>query len=96
MARRKQSLFEDLIEITSKLPWWVGVMLAIAAYLWLHNIASSEVTVVSQPGKMGEFMGQALFKSLALVGQYVLPAAFLFGAVISAYGRYKRQPCTRR
>lgn len=91
MARRKQSLFEDLIEITSKLPWWVGVVLAIAAYFWLHNIASSEVTVVSQPGKMGEFMGQALFKSLALVGQYVLPATFLFGAVISAYGRYKRQ-----
>lgn len=91
LARRKQSLFEDLVEVASKLPWWVGVVLAIAAYFWLHNIASSEVSAVAQPGKMGEFMGQAFFKSLALVGQYVLPATFLFGAVISAYGRYKCQ-----
>jgi len=91
MARRKQSLFEDLIEVTSKLPWWVAVVFAIAAYLWLHSVATSEATVVMQPGKMGEFAGQTLFKSLALFGQYVLPFAFLFGAAISAYGRYTRK-----
>jgi restriction system protein len=91
MARRKQSLFEDVIEIASKLPWWTGVLIAIAAYLWLHGVAGSEVTVVAQPGKMGEFAGQTLFRSLALFGQYVLPLAFLLGAGMSAVGRYKRR-----
>jgi len=91
MSRRKQSPFEDLIEITSKLPWWVGVGLAIAAYVWLHSVATSEVTAVAQPGKMGELVTQTLFKTLASFGQYLLPFAFLVGAAMSAYGRYKRQ-----
>lgn len=91
MARRKQSSFEDLVAIISKFPWWVGVLLAIAAYFWLHNVASSEVALVTQPGKMGEFAAQTLFKSLAVFGQYVLPAAFLFGAAMSAYSRFTRR-----
>jgi restriction system protein len=91
LARRRQSTFDDLVEITSKFPWWVGVVLAIAGYLWLHSVATSEVTAVVQPGKIGEFAGQTLFKTLALFGQYVLPAAFLFGAAMSAYGGYTRR-----
>lgn len=91
MARRKQSLFEDLIEITSKLPWWVGILLAITAYFGLHNIASSEVTVVTQPGQMGQLISQSLFKTLAIFGLYLLPFVFLLGSATSAYGRYKRK-----
>lgn len=91
MARRKQNLFEDLIEITSKLPWWVGVVLAVVTYVWLHSVATSEVNTVVQPGKLSEVVGQTLYKTLASVGQYLLPIAFLVGAAVSAYGRYKRQ-----
>jgi restriction system protein len=91
MARRKQNFIEDLIEITSKLPWWVGVVLAIAAYIWLHSVAIAEVSAIAQPGKMGEFVSQTLFNTLASVGQYLLPFAFLVGAAMSAYGRSKRQ-----
>ncbi|MBU1263790.1 MAG: restriction endonuclease [Gammaproteobacteria bacterium] len=91
MARRKQNLTEDLIEITSKLPWWVGVVLAIVAYAWLHNIAAGEVTAVAQPGQMGQLATQTLFKTLALFGQYLLPFAFLAGAAMSVFGRYKRR-----
>ncbi len=91
MACRKQSLVADLLEITSKLPWWVGGVLAVASYLWLHSVALSEVTAVAQPGKMGVFVGQSVFKSLASVGQYLLPFVFLLGAALSAYGRFKRQ-----
>jgi restriction system protein len=69
----------------------VGVGLAIAAYVWLHSVATSEVTAVAQPGKMGELVTQTLFKTLASFGQYLLPFAFLVGAAMSAYGRYKRQ-----
>ena len=91
MARRKQSPVEVLIEITSKLPWWVGVVLAIIAYVWLHSIAASEVTAVAQPGKMADLVGQTLFKTLASVGQYILPIVFTIGGAMSAYGRYTRR-----
>jgi restriction system protein len=91
LARRKQNPVEDVIEKTSKLPWWVSVVLAIAAYAWLHSVASVEVTAVAQPGKMGEVVTQNLFKTLASIGQYLLPFIFLLGAAMSAYGRAKRR-----
>lgn len=90
MRRRKQNLADDLLEITSKLPWWVGAALAIAAYFWLHHVATSEITAVAQPGKMGDFIGQSVFKTLASVGQYLLPLVLLAGAAVSAYSRFKR------
>lgn len=90
MGQRKTGFLDGLVRLTAMLPWWVGVMLAVVAYVWLHSIASVEVTTVAQPGKMGEFVGQSLFKTLASVGQYLLPFAFLVGAAMSAYGRSKR------
>jgi len=73
------------------LPWWMSVVLAIAAYVWLHSVATAEVTAIAQPGKMGEFVSQTLFCTLASVGQYLLPFIFLVGAAMSVYGRVKRQ-----
>lgn len=72
------------------LPWWVGSVLAVVAYVWLHSVATTDVSAVVQPGKMRDFVGQTLFRTLASVGQYLLPLAFLVGAAMSAYGRFKR------
>lgn len=77
MARRKQSRVEGSIPITSKLPWWVSVALAIAAHLWLRDMAVSEAVATSQAGRM------------AAVGQYGLPLVFLLLAALSVYGRRK-------
>jgi restriction system protein len=90
MARRKQSPFEDLIETASKLPWWLDLVLALVAYVWLHSIAEQEVTVSAQPGQIGAFVGHTIFNTLATLGQYLLPFAFLLGAGMSAFGRFKR------
>ena len=65
-------------------------MLAIVAYVGLHSVASSEVTATAQPGQLGQLVTQNVFKSLASVGQYLLPLVFLVGAGLSAYGRYRR------
>lgn len=91
MARkRKQSPFEDLIEITAMFPWWAGVLLALIAYFVLHHYATAEVAQAVKPGQMGNFVVNQLGKTLATFGQYLLPIAFLIGAGISAYGRHKR------
>lgn len=68
-----------MITISSKLPWWLGVVLAVAAYAGLHSVAASDVTAVVQPGKM------------AVLGQYLLPFVFLAAAGLSAYGRTTRR-----
>lgn len=83
MARHKNSLIEDIIEIASKFPWWVGVVLAIVSYGVLHVYALSQVGTLTGPGQMGNFMMKSLTRTLAMFGQYVLPFAFLLGALVS-------------
>lgn len=61
-----------------------------AAHLGLHGVATSEVSTAVKPGQMGQFVYPTLFNTLATVGQYLLPFAFLVGAVLSAYGRHNR------
>ena len=91
MARkRKQSPFEDLIEITALLPWWAGVLLALIAYFVCHHYATAEIPPTTSLAQMGANVSSQLVKTLAMFGQYLLPLAFLIGAGISAYGRHKR------
>ncbi|GAO36081.1 restriction endonuclease [Sulfuricella sp. T08] len=88
--KRKQSPFEDLIDITALFPWWVGVLLAIIIYFVLHHFATAVVAPPVSPGQMGSMVANQLGKTLALFGQYLIPLAFLIGAGVSAYGRHKR------
>lgn len=89
--RRRNGLVEDLFEITALMPWWVGVVLAVAAYFILHAYATAESPIVTKPGQMGEMFGKQMIKSLAIFGQYLLPIPLLAGAVASAIQRRRRQ-----
>lgn len=91
MARkRKQSPLEDLIYIAALFPWWVGVLLAIIIYLVLHHFATAVIAPPVALGQMGTVVANQLSKTLAELGQYLIPLACLIGAGISAYGRHKR------
>lgn len=85
MGRRKQSAAEDLMELTSRVPWWVGVALAVVSYLVLHAVAGRPV--VFDP-KSPSFVG-IMFRGLASAAQYVLPIMFLAGAAMSAIRRHQ-------
>lgn len=84
MARKKTSPIEDMILIVSKLPWWAGLVLALASYLVLHAIASRPVMpAATSPGQLGDVVAKSLFTTMAMFGQFVLPIAFGFGALLS-------------
>lgn len=92
MARKKKSSpAEDMMELVALLPWWAGVALALLSYLLLHRVASQVVIAPLIPGQVGTMMEQTLWKTLATIGQYLLPLLCLGGAAISAYGRNKRR-----
>jgi restriction system protein len=40
MARRKQGIAEDVMDLTSRVPWWVGVVLASLSFVYLETISS--------------------------------------------------------
>lgn len=83
MARQKTSPFEALVLMTSRFPWWVGVILALVAYAVLHPIASRPLTLAATPGQMGDMAVKGMQRTLALFGQYLLPFGFGLAAVIS-------------
>ncbi len=84
MARKKTSPIEDMILIVSKLPWWAGLVLALASYLVLHAIASRPVMpAATSPGQMGDVVAKSLFTTMVMFGKFVLPIAFGFGALLS-------------
>jgi restriction system protein len=91
MARRRQSAFEDLIDVAALLPWWVAVTLAIVAYLVIHPFAEAPPPTAATMQEMGQAVSKQLYRTLATFGQYLVPAAFLMGAAVSAVGRAKRK-----
>ena len=92
MARRsKTSPFEDLIFIASRLPWWVSLLIAFAAWLFFHSVATSPAPTVANTKQLGEMMGGQMFRTFSMFLQYIIPAAFVIGAVASVIGRSKRR-----
>jgi restriction system protein len=90
MARRKKSSpAEDVIDLVALLPWYVGVLLALVAYVVLHRIAMAPLVAI-EPGAVGGAMVGGVGRGLASVGQYILPLLCLAGAAVSAWRRRTR------
>ncbi|MFZ5579459.1 MAG: restriction endonuclease [Pseudomonadota bacterium] len=91
MARRRSSLLEGLVGLTAMFPWWVGVVLAIVVYVWLHSHAVAELPKPNGMHDVGAAVTAPLVKMLATIGQYLLPVVFLLGAATSYFQRKKRK-----
>ncbi len=91
MARRNQSTIEDLIDLAAMLPWWAGVLLACVAYFVIHPFAVEPVPTATAMSDMGQAAAKQMVRTFALFGQYILPAAFLIGAILSFIKRVKKQ-----
>lgn len=83
MARKRSGLLEDMVEIAARLPWWVSVLLAAVGYAGLHLLATQEVAAPTGVAGLGAIAGKRLMVTLATVFQYVIPACFLIGALVS-------------
>jgi restriction system protein len=82
--RRKQSAFEDWIEIAARLPWWLSLLIAGVVYLVLHVYAAHVDPPPKDVAELGAYAGHGLWRMAARIFQYVLPAAFVMGSVVSA------------
>ncbi len=84
MAKSRKSGVDILLDITARMPWWAGVVLAVVCYVVFHTLAQRPVAPTLQAGSA---MGAAIVKGLATALQYVLPLIFLLGALASAFKR---------
>lgn len=90
MAKRKGGLADDLIGIAASLPWWGGILLAGISYVGFHVLASMGVSQAGGISGLGAFGAMSIFKTFAMILQYLVPIAFLIGALVSVLSRQKR------
>ncbi len=83
VGRKRSSTLDDVVEVTTRLPWWVGVLLAAASFLLFSALAAQPMVT---SGASVNFMA-----ILASVLRFVAPAVFLVGAAGSAIGRIQRK-----
>ena len=91
MARKKESTFEALVLIVAFFPWWVGVVLAVVSYLVLQPYVNLDIQQASAEAGVAHSISAQMTKTLATLGQYVLPLLCLAGAGISFFNRKKRE-----
>ncbi|WP_455921833.1 restriction endonuclease [Pseudomonas putida] len=87
---KKTSTLDALLYLASKLPWWSSLILAVASGVYLHSVATAPTAITSDIQHLDSVMLHTLFKTLATIGQFVLPLIFVIGAMMSFFGRRKR------
>ncbi|MBB4223944.1 hypothetical protein GGD71_004735 [Variovorax guangxiensis] len=92
MARKKKtSLAEDLMDLVSLLPWWIGVALAVISYSILRRLSVPPAVAALPSGQMEDVLTRSMLSGLAGLGQFVLPLICLAGAGVSAWRRRQRR-----
>lgn len=93
MRKKKKSPAEDLVHAVGLLPWWVGILLALITWAGLHHVAGAPAPApgtLTQPSQIASLVTQSIWRSVASIGQYILPIIFLLGAGLSAWKRHER------
>ncbi len=90
MPRRKTSLLEDIVDIVSMMPWWLGLLLAVASYLYLSHYAMQPVEAISITPGLPPNIASHMFKGFAVVLQYLVPLLCVTGSIISFFKHRKR------
>jgi restriction system protein len=88
MGRRsKTSLFEDLTELASRLPWWVSIGLAVLSFAIFRGLAQQAPSV--NPLAI-------MVHAAAIAGQFIAPAIFVLGGALSAWRGHERRELLAR
>ncbi len=91
MGRKQTSGAEDVMELTARFPWWVGVVAALVAFMFLRLISNIEVTPAGAAKDMGGLMFRTFIKAGATIGQWLLPLLLLAGSAVAAFRQRKRR-----
>ncbi len=91
MSRKNSSNLPVLLSAAGKLPWWLGIILAVASGLYLHSVAIEPLPTYAGTRQLSPMLINTIFKSMAMFGQFLVPMIFLGGALGSLLGRRKRR-----
>ncbi|MBM5458841.1 restriction endonuclease [Pseudomonas sp. P66] len=90
MAKRNSDL-NDLLNMASKLPWWISLAIALASGLYLHSLATVPEPQAASAPQLRVIALDSLVYITSLYGQFVVPGIFVVGAIASVFRKRKRR-----
>lgn len=90
MAANHKSPLENITVIASRLTWKINLILAMIAYVALHLAAGVKLQHPVPIDRVGGYVLKQLLITMAMFGQYLLPAGLLIAALVSLF-RSRRQ-----
>jgi restriction system protein len=87
MPRKPTSVIDDLLSIASRVRWWLSVILAVAAGVYLHSVATTPILITPNLHDMDSVLILSVLRGFAIFGQYIVPVLFLGAAVASLFAR---------
>lgn len=88
---KKFGLVDEILTLTSRLPWWVGVLLAVGSYLGLHQLAGIAVPSATKAADAGPMVIWQAAKMAGYIFQFVVPPLCLIGVLLSVLSRRRRR-----
>lgn len=82
MARKKSGL-EVMIELAALLPPWAALVLAMVSYAVLHEMSLIDIPSARDAREEALLVTATLKKQGATIGQYLIPACLVIGAIVS-------------
>lgn len=89
-SKQKTSPIEDLIDLISRTPWWVGLIAALVSYLVLHWLAAPVPVQQANLHNMGGFAARTIIRAFANIAQYLVPLLCIASAALSVWRRRHR------
>lgn len=87
---RRSGFFDDLLAIATKLPWKVSIGLALVSFVVLHGLAGVEIDAPPSTKDIGGFAVKAMYQAVARFAQFIVPVAFVVGAIVSLIRQRRR------
>lgn len=91
MEEKDMSPLRSVLTFPSKLPWWLGAAFALTGYAVFHHFATLDRGLLFAFGATLESTLQHLARMSSQVMQYLVPLVFGLAAMVSFFGRSKRQ-----
>lgn len=91
MARKRNtSILDDLLELGTLLPWKIGALISLLAYLGFHHLSSLSPVKIVDSTQMGEVIIRQAIITFSGFLQYIVPVVLLIGVVVGIFQRRHR------
>ena len=96
MGRRHSNILQGIVGIGGRLPWWATLLLALAAWALLHQLAVSQPDTAADSGETLSNAVPDALRQVALYAQYIVPWVLLAGMFASLIRRAAREQLSDR